>query len=88
MSTILINLFSYTLQYFTDSHDHTSSPEMLETSYASLEIPPEPGQPIAIDSSSNSVELAWNTTALVKKKEILWFSCSNMYFIPVEIFIQ
>lgn len=46
---------------------------MLETSYASLEIPPEPGQPIAIDSSSNSVELAWNTTALVKKKRFCGF---------------
>lgn len=33
---------------------------MLETSSDSLEIPSEPGEPTGIDSSSNSVELAWN----------------------------
>jgi hypothetical protein len=33
---------------------------MLETSSDSMEISSEPGQPIAIDSSSNSVELAWS----------------------------
>lgn len=60
MRTILINLFLYALQCFTDSHHQTPSLEILETSYDSLEIPSEPGQPIGIDSSSNSVELAWN----------------------------
>ena len=59
LSTILINLFSHALQCFTDSHHQKPSPEMLETSSDSLEIPSEPGQPIGIDSSSNSVELAW-----------------------------
>ena len=33
---------------------------MLEPSSDSMEIPSEPGKPIGIDSSSNSVELAWN----------------------------
>jgi hypothetical protein len=33
---------------------------MLETSSDSMEIPSEPGKPIGIDSSSSSVELAWN----------------------------
>jgi hypothetical protein len=46
LNTILINLFSYALQCFTDSHRQTPSPEILETSYDSLEIPSEPGQPI------------------------------------------
>ena len=44
LSTIEYNLFSYALQYFTDS----------------WKIPSEPGQPIGIDSLSNSVELTWD----------------------------
>jgi hypothetical protein len=50
LSTILINLFSHALQYFTDSHHQKPL----------LEIPSELGQPIGITSSSNSVELAWD----------------------------
>jgi hypothetical protein len=33
---------------------------MLETSSDSMEIPSEPGKPIGINSSSNSVELTWS----------------------------